>query len=122
MIEETHRKNLKEKERIHVELEDEIVSLRGKLQSKDIKQNFDNSTKILDQIISIQRSIYDKLGLGYKQNNIEKGSSFVVIENGKRSYADTIRDYVKKEECKSLKEDIQKPEMKKNQEYDHSWK
>ena len=39
---------LEEKERIQVELEIEIVSLRGKLHSKDIKQKFENSTKILD--------------------------------------------------------------------------
>ena len=45
MIEETLRKQLEEKERIQVELENEIVSLRGNLQSKDIKQNFDKSTK-----------------------------------------------------------------------------
>jgi len=44
MIEETLRKQLEEKERIQVELENEIVPLRGKLQSKDIKQNFDKST------------------------------------------------------------------------------
>jgi predicted DNA-binding protein with PD1-like motif len=37
MIEETLRKQLEEKERIHVELKNEIVSLRGKLQRKDIK-------------------------------------------------------------------------------------
>ena len=44
MIEETLRKQLEEKERIQVELENEIVSLRRKLQSKDIKKNFDKST------------------------------------------------------------------------------
>ena len=65
MIEETLRKQLEEKEMIRVELENKIVSLRRKLQSKDIKQNFDNSTKILDQIISSQRPIYDKSVLGY---------------------------------------------------------
>lgn len=37
MIEEILTKQLEEKERIQVELENEIVSLRGKLQSKDIK-------------------------------------------------------------------------------------
>ena len=66
MIEETLRKQLEEKERIQVELENEIVSLRGKLQSKVNKQNFDKGTEMLDQIISSQRSVYDKSGLGYK--------------------------------------------------------
>lgn len=46
----------------------------------------------------------------------------MVIENGKRSYVDTIVDYVKKEDYKPLKEDIQKLVMKKNQEYDRAWK
>ena len=75
MIEETLRKQLKEKEKIQVELENEIVSLREKLQSKDIKQNFDNNTKILDQIISSQRSVYDKSGMGYNQKYTKMGSS-----------------------------------------------
>ena len=37
MIEETLREKLEEKERIQVELENEIVSLRGKLQRKEVK-------------------------------------------------------------------------------------
>ena len=80
-------------------MENEIVSLRGKLQSKDIKQNFDNSTKILDQIISSQRSVYDKSGLGYNQNNTKMGSSYMVTKNDKRSYVDIIRESIKKEYC-----------------------
>ena len=75
MIEETLKKQLEEKEMIWVELENEIVSLRGKLQRKNTKQNFGKSTKILYQIISSQRSVYDKSGLGYNQNNDEMGSS-----------------------------------------------
>ena len=63
-IEETLGKQLEEKKGIQVDLEDKIVSLRGKLQSKDIKQNFDNITKILYQIIRIQRLVYDKSILG----------------------------------------------------------
>ena len=55
VIEEKLREQLEEKERIQVEMENEMVSLRGKLQSKGIKQNFKNNTKILDQIISSQR-------------------------------------------------------------------
>ena len=44
MTKETLTKQLEEKERIQAELETEIVLLKGKLQSKDIKQNFGNST------------------------------------------------------------------------------
>ena len=121
MIEETLRKKLEEKERIHVEMENEIVSLKGKLQSKDIKKNFDNNPKILDHIINNQISVYDKSGLGNNQNNTKMGSSSMVIENDKRSYEDIIQESIKKEDCEPLKEDIQKLEMK-NKEYDHAWK
>ena len=81
-------------------------------------KNFDNSTKILDQIISSQRSVYDKSGLGYNHNNTEMGSGSKVTENNKISYADITR----KEDCERLKEDMQKLEMKKNKEDDCAWK
>ena len=87
-------------------MENEIVSLRVKLQSKDIKQNFDNSTKILDQIISSQRPVYDKSGLGYNQNNGEMGSSSKMTENDKRSYVEIVKESVKKKVCEPLKEDM----------------
>ena len=91
MIKETLRKQLEENERIQVELENEIVSLRRKLQSKDIKKNFDKRTKILDHIISSQRKINDMLGLEYNQNNVEMGSSSKIIENDKISYVEIVR-------------------------------
>ena len=50
------------------------------------------------------------------------GSSSKVIENDKRSCVDIIRESIKKEECEPLKEDMQKLEMKKNEEDECSWK
>jgi hypothetical protein len=50
-------------------LEVEIVTLIKDIQNKNIQ----NSTKVLDDIISSQKSHLDKSGLGY--NQIEKGSS-----------------------------------------------
>ena len=97
---------MEQKEKIHAKLENEIISLIGKLQSKDIKHNFDNNTKILDQIISSQRSIYVKSGLGYNQNHTKIRSSSKVIENDTRSYEDIIRKFAKKEDCEPLKEDM----------------
>jgi hypothetical protein len=44
-----------------------------------------------------------------------------VNEVDKRSYADTIKGAIKKEECKPLEEDIQKLEIKKNQEEDRAF-
>ena len=91
---------------IQLELENKIVSLGRKLQGKDIKQNFDSSTKILDQIISSQRSVYDRSGLGYNQKYTKMGSISKITENDKRSYAETIRESIKKEYCEPLKENM----------------
>ena len=49
-------------------------------------------------------------------------SSSTVTKNDKRSYADIIRELVKKEYCEPLKEDMKKLEMKKNKEDDCAWK
>ena len=43
------------------------------------------------------------------------GSSSKITENDKRSYAEIVRDFAKKKVCEPLKEDMQKPEMKKNE-------
>ena len=91
----------------------EIVSLEGKLHNKDRKHNFENNTKILYHIFSSQGSVYDKSGLEYNQNNTKIGSSSMLTENEKISYVDTIRDSVKKEDCKPLKEDIKNQKLKK---------
>ena len=40
----------------------------------------------------------------------------------KKSYADIIRESVKKEDCEPLKEDMKKTEMKKNEENECAWK
>jgi hypothetical protein len=42
-------------------------------------------------------------------------------EEDQRSYTYTIKGSIKKEECKPLKEDIQKPKIKKNQEEYHAF-
>jgi hypothetical protein len=104
-IEETLKNQLEEKEKMKERLEAEIVSLRKELQKKDMQQN---NTKILDEIINIQRPYYDKSGLGYKQMHTEKGSSSMMTEKEeeKKSYAEVIRGPIKKEECKSSKENI----------------
>jgi hypothetical protein len=50
-----------------------------------------NSSKVLDDIISSQKSYIDKSGLGY--NQIEKGSSSKTTEQetNPKSYAETIK-------------------------------
>ena len=48
--------NIREKENRVVE----IVSLKNKLQTKDIVKGYENSSKVLEQIISNQKSFFDK--------------------------------------------------------------
>jgi hypothetical protein len=74
------------------------------------------STRILDQIISIQISSDDRSGLGYNQVHIEKGSSSKTTEQEaeQRSYAEIVKDYFKKVECIPPKKNIL--EGKKTQE------
>jgi hypothetical protein len=68
-------------------LEAEIVTLRKDIQ----KKNMQNSSKVLDDIISSQKSYLDKSGHGYNQT--EKGSSSKTTEKetNPKSYAETIK-------------------------------
>ena len=50
------------------------------------------------------------------------GSSSKIMENDKRSYAKIVRESTKKKDREPLKEDMQKLEMKKNEEDQHAWK
>ena len=83
---------MEEKEEIQAELEKEIVVLRRKLQKENTKQNFNKSTKILNQIIDNQRPINDKIGLGYNQRNDELGSSSKTTKDDKKSYMDIVKE------------------------------
>jgi hypothetical protein len=86
-IEEALKEHLEGKERIIGNLEAEIVTLRKDIQ----KKNMQNSSKVLDDIISSQKSYLDKSGLGYNQT--EKGSSSKTTEQetNPKSYAKTIK-------------------------------
>jgi len=72
---------LEEKDGIIRNLEEEIVTLRKKLQQK----NMQNSSKVLDKIINNQRPHHDKFGLGYNQTKT------TYQETLPRSYVDTLR-------------------------------
>jgi hypothetical protein len=62
-IEELLKNQINEKEESCCKLEAEIVDLRKKVENSN---KFLNSSLILDEILEIQRSPYDKSGLGYK--------------------------------------------------------
>jgi hypothetical protein len=68
-IEEALKEQLEEKDKIIGNLEVEIVTLINDIQKKIMQ----NSSKVLDDIISSQKYHLDKFGLGYNQT--EKGSS-----------------------------------------------
>ena len=113
-IEETLKNRLEEKEKINENLEAKITSLMKELQKKDV-QKFNNSTKILDEVISNQRESEDKTSLGYTQ-----------------TYADVTKGANKKEEGKLSKKNIQvssqrrtrnqQPILKKTQEENHDYR
>jgi hypothetical protein len=73
-IEEALKEQLEGKDKIIGNLEAEIVTLRKDIQ----KKNMQNSSKVLDDIISSQKSHLDKSRLGYNQT--EKGSSSKTTE------------------------------------------
>jgi endonuclease III-like uncharacterized protein len=68
-IEEALKEQLEENDKIIGNLEAKIVTLRKDIQ----KKNMQNSSKVLDDIISSQKFHFDKSRLGYNQT--EKGSS-----------------------------------------------
>jgi hypothetical protein len=69
-------------------LEAEVVTLRKDIQ----KKNMQNSSNVLDDIISSQKSHLDKSSLGYNQT--EKGSSSKTTkqETNPKRYAETIKE------------------------------
>jgi predicted RNase H-like nuclease (RuvC/YqgF family) len=69
LIDEALKQKLEENDRIVGNLEAKIVTLRKDIQ----KKNMQNSSKVLDDIISSQKYHLDKTRLGYTQ--AEKGSS-----------------------------------------------
>jgi hypothetical protein len=86
-IDEALKEKLEEKDMIIGNLEAEIVALRKDIQ----KKNMQNSSKVLDDIISSKKYHLDKSGLGYNQT--EKGSSSKTTEQETypKSYAETIK-------------------------------
>jgi endonuclease III-like uncharacterized protein len=62
-IEEALKEQLEENDKIIGNLEAEIVTPRKDIQ----KKNMQNSSKVMDDIISSQKSHLDKSGLGYNK-------------------------------------------------------
>jgi hypothetical protein len=77
-------------------LEAEVVTLRKDIQ----KKNMQNSSKVLDDIISSQKSHLDKSELRYNQTEKKSSSKTTEQETNPKSYAERI-----KEDRKIYKED-----------------
>ena len=66
---------------------------------KDIGKSYENSSKILEQIISNQKPFFDKTDIGYKQNTDEAPSSMTTGNEEKpRSYAKVVKASTNEEE------------------------
>jgi hypothetical protein len=86
-IEEALKEQLEEKDKIIGNLEVEIFTLRKDLQ----KKNMQNSSKVLDNIISSQKFHHDKSGLGYNQTKKGSSSKTTKQETYPKSYVETIK-------------------------------
>ena len=70
------------------------------MHSPSIKSKFENSSRILDDILSNLRPLSDKSGLGFDKEKKPEYSSFTNQGGNKRSYAAALKSPVKKEESK----------------------
>ena len=88
IIEEALKEKLEGQDRIIANLEAKIFTLRKDIQKKSMQ----DSSKVLDDIISSQKSHLDKSRLGYNQT--EKGSSSKTTEQetNPKIYAETIKE------------------------------
>ena len=66
-VEEGMRKKYLEKEKKYQRIDAEVNILKGKLEEKDKHLRYQDSTKTLDSILSIQMSPSIKYGLGFHE-------------------------------------------------------
>ena len=90
---------LKEKIQDFEKFEKEIIQIRKGVDEKYIKSNFENKSRILDDILSIQRPSNDKTGLGYDKLKEPEYSSITNQGGNERSY-DALKSHVKREGSK----------------------
>jgi hypothetical protein len=88
-------KELNEKQQTCKILEDKIIQLKGKLEKGDIQSMFENNSKILNNILSSQRSSTDKIGLGCDPSTEYKTEKHLI------SYAYALKNSIRREENKT---------------------
>ena len=89
-VEENVRKQYLEKEEQH---QVEVNILKGKLEEKYKLLQFQNNTKILDDILSSQRSPTIKTGLGFYEN-VESESSSQGEERNSNAKSEMINEEI----------------------------
>jgi hypothetical protein len=96
-IEKVILKQLSDKKQVCEKLEAEIKLLKSELEKEKKGSKFENSSKILDEILSSQRSPNNKTGLGYTQDSTSTSQGSV-----KRpiSYADALKGSLRREDNK----------------------
>ncbi|KAH9301831.1 hypothetical protein KI387_013414 [Taxus chinensis] len=113
-IEEDLRSQLKTKEEDCEKCGYEIVALRKDLEKANAKLTnnlrFEKSTEVLDEILGLQRSLFNKSGLGYREE-LEKASKSTKLPKKTsakkaKSYAKILKEPTKNESRKE--EDITK--------------
>ena len=73
------------------------MQFRKNLDEEAMKSKFEGSSKILDDILNIQRPSNDKFGVVYRP----KYSSFTIQVGNKKIYVVALKSPVKKEEIKN---------------------
>ena len=76
-IEEVILKECSDKKKACEKLEVEIKLLKSEFEKENKRSKFGNSSKILDEILSSQRSPNNKTGLGYTQESTYTSQGFV---------------------------------------------
>ena len=101
---------LKEKQQLCEKLEKEVSQLRDEEKSRKVKEKFENSSTILDNILKSQRSTSSKTGLGYEQKKINGFPKF--IKGQSKSYVEMLIEESKKKGERSNKEQPKLPSKK----------
>ena len=68
--------HLKKRIQYSEKLEKEIIQLRKGVDEESIKSKFENSSRTLEEILSVQIPLSDKYGLGFDKENKARYSSF----------------------------------------------
>ena len=96
--------NLQLKRRIHESerLEEEIMQFKKKLDEESIKLKFENSSRILYEILNRQRPSSNISGLGFNKENNPECFSFTNKGGNKKIYAKALHSPVKTKERKKV--------------------